>query len=94
MLRKMLAFTLVMTPAAAQAEWFRVETTHFSMMGDFKSEADAKARGEKLVAEAVPVFEQACGELVDVLSERDRRDLQRILDKLWIHVKAPAASED
>jgi len=50
--------------------------------------------GEKLVAEAVPIFEQACGELVDVLSERDRRDLQRILDKLWIHVKAPATSED
>jgi DNA-binding MarR family transcriptional regulator len=48
--------------------------------------------GEKLVAQAVPIFEQACGELVDVLSERDRRDLQRILDKLWIHMKARAAS--
>ncbi len=48
--------------------------------------------GEELAAEAVPIFEQACGELVDVLSERDRKDLQRILDKLWLHVKAPAAS--
>ena len=45
--------------------------------------------GEKLAADAVPIFEQACGELIDVLSERDRKDLQRILDKLWLHVKAP-----
>ncbi len=49
--------------------------------------------GEKLVAEALPVFEQACGGLIDVLSERERRDLQRILDKLWIHVKAPQATD-
>lgn len=49
--------------------------------------------GEKLVAEALPVFEQACGGLIEVLSERERRDLQRILDKLWIHVKAPQTTD-
>lgn len=48
MFRRLLALTLVLAPATAQAEWYRVETKRFSMMGDFKSEAEARARGEKL----------------------------------------------
>lgn len=48
MFRKLLALALATTPMAAQAEWYKVETRRFSMMGDFKSEAEAKARGEKL----------------------------------------------
>ena len=48
MFRKLLALALATTPLAAHAEWYKVETRRFSMMGDFKSEAEAKARGEKL----------------------------------------------
>lgn len=48
MFRKLLALALATTPLAAQAEWYKVETNRFAMMGDFKSEAEAKARGEKL----------------------------------------------
>ncbi|GAA1392831.1 MarR family transcriptional regulator [Kitasatospora putterlickiae] len=43
--------------------------------------------GERFVADAVPVFEGACRDLVGTLSDRDRKDLQRILDKLWVHLK-------
>ncbi|MFE6869007.1 MarR family winged helix-turn-helix transcriptional regulator [Kitasatospora sp. NPDC057692] len=43
--------------------------------------------GEAFVADAVPVFEDACRDLVATLSDRDREDLQRILDKLWVHLK-------
>lgn len=45
--------------------------------------------GEELVADAVPVFESACRDLVSTLSDRDRKDLQRILNKLWTHLKDP-----
>ncbi|MFF2351850.1 MarR family winged helix-turn-helix transcriptional regulator [Kitasatospora sp. NPDC058115] len=43
--------------------------------------------GERFVADAVPVFEEACRDLVRTLSDRDRADLQRILGKLWVHLK-------
>ncbi|MER6505008.1 MarR family transcriptional regulator [Streptomyces sp. NPDC001455] len=45
--------------------------------------------GERFVADAVPVFEEACRDLVCTLSDRDRKDLQRILNKLWVHLKDP-----
>lgn len=45
--------------------------------------------GERFVADAVPVFEDACRDLVRTLSDRDRKDLQRILNKLWVHLKEP-----
>lgn len=45
--------------------------------------------GESLVEDAVPIFERACEDLVSTLSEKDRKDLQRILNKLWTHLKDP-----
>lgn len=48
MFRKLLVVVLLLVPATGHAEWYRVETKRFSLMGDFKSEAEAKARGEKL----------------------------------------------
>ncbi|MBD0707271.1 MULTISPECIES: MarR family winged helix-turn-helix transcriptional regulator [unclassified Streptomyces] len=45
--------------------------------------------GEDFVADAVPVFEDACRDLVSTLDDRDREDLQRILGKLWVHLKDP-----
>lgn len=44
--------------------------------------------GKHLVARAAPVFSEACSQLVVALSERDRKDLNRILTKLWTDVKS------
>lgn len=50
---------------------------------------DITAAGEELVDDAVPIFESACRDLVSTLSDKDRKDLQRILNKLWVHLKDP-----
>jgi MarR family transcriptional regulator, negative regulator of the multidrug operon emrRAB len=43
--------------------------------------------GKRLVAQAAPVFGDACTRLSSTLSERDRKDLSRILARLWSEVK-------
>jgi DNA-binding MarR family transcriptional regulator len=44
--------------------------------------------GRHLVAQTVPVFAEACARLSLALSERDRKDLNRILTRLWSEVKS------
>lgn len=46
--------------------------------------------GRHLVDEAVPTFLQACTGLAASLTERDRKDLSRVLDKVWSQLKAQA----
>ncbi|MBT1256564.1 MAG: putative MarR family transcriptional regulator [Rhodococcus erythropolis] len=49
--------------------------------------------GKGTVAETVPAFEEACRDLLAPLSDRDRKDLGRILGKWWTHFKDPDTTE-
>ncbi|MBJ7478410.1 MarR family transcriptional regulator [Rhodococcus sp. KBW08] len=49
--------------------------------------------GKGTVAETVPAFEEACRGLLAPLSDRDRKDLGRILGKWWTHFKDPDTTE-
>lgn len=45
--------------------------------------------GKDLVERALPTFRDACASLAADLSEKDRKDLSRILSKLWMRLKTP-----
>jgi len=49
--------------------------------------------GKDTVAQTVPAFEEACRNLLAPLSDRDRKDLGRILGKWWTHFKDPDTAE-
>ena len=50
--------------------------------------ADITVSGKNLLKKALPHYWAACAELTATLDERDRRDLNRVLRKIWSNVKA------
>jgi DNA-binding MarR family transcriptional regulator len=55
-------------------------------------QADITVSGRNLLKKALPHYWAACADLIASLDERDRRDLNRVLRKLWQHMKARPTS--